>query len=199
MSSGYDTRPLSFSRLLLAFVLLSVLTVASYALTAQVLLPVQQTLFGAVPVAIVAIFLPQGVKVIATWMLGWLVVPMMLPAVILSTNLFGSPDVSEPVQLLFSMVWLVSAPLAFDLLRMAGIDIAHPPRQQVSWRILPVIGVLASVLNTVFDRLFLPTAAGPALTFVDTFRLIVADFFGVLAVLMFAMAYFRWWRVRHPA
>jgi hypothetical protein len=68
------------------------------------------------------IFLPHGMFVLLAWVYGWLMVPLVLPALLVSAAFVVGPEYMTPTVALLATARLVSVMAAFEVLRMLGRD-----------------------------------------------------------------------------
>lgn len=141
--------------------------------------------------AISLVYLPHGVLVLLAWFYGWLSVPIVLPATVLSVWLLRGTDALTAMVFLLVAIKCVAAPLAFDLFRLAGID-ARGPGQALNWRVLFLIGLVQSVISNQ-ARFWLGccgdlSADQLMLAFSGS---VLGDMVGLLAVMLGAMFFFR--------
>jgi hypothetical protein len=137
------------------------------------------------------IYLPHGVQILLTWVYGWMVVPIVLPAALLATYLVVGPEAFGPSMLLVAALKVVTTPLTFDLFRMAGVD-ARGQAMALNWKVLFLIGLLASVFNNLlrFGLACCGELSSRELLLGYTGS-IIGDMIGVTVVMLGAMAFSR--------
>lgn len=176
--------------------IVSAITFLAYSISFELVLPLERMASGRPELQAIVVYLPHGVKIIAAWMMGWWSLPFLLPAVVLSNMVFLGDGTLTATSLAMSVLTLVTAPLAFDLCRIAGFDLSLRGGRRVQWRALPLVGFVASVLNVIPAFIANPTTEAPQATFSDMASFVLGDTLGVIAALLVAMLAFRWWR-RH--
>lgn len=138
--------------------------VLCFGVTALLIYPVQFSLLGDISVYASLVFLPHGVRVLATWILGWKAVPPLFVAGIIADYLFSttSRQVFLESGLLQSYsVGAMSALLAFESFRLFRKNSYAGGVQVLDWKRLLMVGALASVFNSigqsvVYSGLILP-------------------------------------------
>ena len=120
------TRLQTFGIVIVAYML-------AHGLTAWLITPVQALLLPDVTDFASLAYLPHGVRVLATWLLGPIAfVPLALGA-FLSELMFTPSDVSQatqPVILLSIVAGAAASPLAFEMMRGFGFNLyARQPRR----------------------------------------------------------------------
>ena len=91
----------------------------------MVVTPIQSVFLPEMTVFASLIYLPHGVRVLATWAYGWKAIPALIVGASLSVLLFSpSEDLNflEPALIESLLVGAASAYIAFELLRLAGFD-----------------------------------------------------------------------------
>lgn len=92
------------------------------------------------------VYLPHGVGVLLTWVYGWLAVPILLPAALLSVFLLVGSDGFGPNIAALVTLKVLAVPLTFEIFRLGGID-ARGSGMALNWRVLLLIGLMGAVLN----------------------------------------------------
>lgn len=143
------------------------------------------------------VYLPHGVQILMTWVYGWMVVPIILPAALLATFLIVDPENFRPAILLLATLKVIAIPFTFDLFRLAGID-ARGQAMALNWKVLFLIGLVASVFNNLL-RFWLAccgelSSSELLLSYTGS---IIGDMIGVTVVMVGAVVFFRAIRVRN--
>lgn len=143
------------------------------------------------------IYLPHGVQILLTWIYGWMVVPVVLPAALLATFLIIGPEAFGPAMVLLATLKVITIPFTFDLFRLAGID-ARGQAMALNWKVLFLIGLVASVFNNLL-RFWLAccgelSSSELLLSYTGS---IIGDMIGVTVVMVGAVVFFRAIRLRH--
>jgi len=181
------TRLQTFGIVIVAYVL-------AHGLTAWLITPVQALLLPDVTDFASLAYLPHGVRVLATWLLGPIAfVPLALGA-FLSELMFTPSDVSQatqPVILLSIVAGAAASPLAFEMMRGFGFNLyARQPRRG-HWKWLLLVGWIASFTNslaqsTIFSQSILP---GEAVTVLVIYA--IGDLIGLVVTTLLLMMVFR--------
>ncbi|HIK69886.1 MAG TPA: hypothetical protein EYF99_07930 [Pseudomonadales bacterium] len=106
------------------------------------------------------LFLPHGIRVFATYFMGFRALPPLLIGQLICLQLFPHPGNS----LAMCLVGASCAPLAFEIFRQADIRLYHSKgAQSLNWRALLLVGIIASLINDIGSRLILSVDAPAAL------------------------------------
>lgn len=177
----------TFGHVIVAYIL-------AHGLTAWLITPVQALLLPDVTAFASLVYLPHGVRVLATWLLGPIAfVPLALGA-FLSELMFTPPEVSQatdPVILLSIVAGAAASPLAFEMMRGFGFNLyARQPRRG-SWKWLLLVGSIASITNslaqsTIFSQSILP---GESVTVLAIYA--IGDLIGLVITTLLLMMVFR--------
>lgn len=137
------------------------------------------------------VYLPHGVNILLTWIYGWLAVPILLPASMLSVFLLVGQDGFGPDVALIVTLKVLAVPLTFDLFRIGGVD-ARSASMALNWRVLFLIGLLGAVLNNLIRHWLgcCGTFTGDELLASFT-GAILGDMIGLAVVMVGAMLFFR--------
>lgn len=181
-----------------SFLIIAAAYVFCHGLTALLVTPVQQTFLSEITVFASLVYLPHGVRVLATWLWGWKAVfPLFLGAFV-SELLFTPTQIqafTEPVLLQSIAVGALSAPIAFGLFRLAGRNLYAGQSRRMNWKWLLLVGAVASIINSVgqsyvYSGLIVPEdAIAVLLTYA------VGDLVGLMVSMLALMLIFRWIRV----
>lgn len=135
-----------------ATLLVSCAFVVAFFLTFGVLVDVERQISAPLANFTSLIFLPHGVRVLSAWLYGWQSSLYMLPGVIVAyLYLYGF--YIDAGLAAGHVVGLICAPLAFTLLRAAGMDLRPSRRRRTHWRDMLLVGAVASVFNSGFSGL----------------------------------------------
>ena len=140
----------------LFFLIIVFAYVLCHGLTALVVTPVQSLVLPEVTVFASLIYLPHGVRVLATWAYGWKAVPALIVGTSLSVWLFSAPeDVNflQPALIEGILVGSASAFVAFEITRLAGFDFYFGGSRKLQWKGLIAVGALSSVINSLGQTL----------------------------------------------
>lgn len=172
--------------------------VAGFALTSFVIAPVQGLFFPEITVFASLMYLPHGIRVLATWALGWRAIPVLAIANYLAASLF-MPDSTltflEPAHAMGVLVGAVSAYAAFEISRAIGVNLYFGKGQRLSWKGILVVGVLASVINAIAQSY----VYGGLIDIGDRLPVLMVyllgDVIGLIVCLVALMFVFRWQRL----
>lgn len=169
-----------------------------HALTSYVVAPIQSVLFPDMTVFASLLFLPHGVRVLATWAYGWTAVPALTAAGGLSAWLFRSQaelNILQPALLSGIVMGAVSALLAFELLRLLGNNVYAGRSHRLNWVGLLSIGGLSSLINSIGQTFIHAGLAGfeNAATLFVVFA--IGDLAGLIICMIALMLIFRWVRL----
>lgn len=182
----------------MSLVIIILAYVLCHGLTAMVVTPVQSLVLPEITVFASLVYLPHGVRVLATWAYGWKAVPALAVGVSISAWLFRpSDDLSflEPVLIQGILVGSASAFIAFEIVRLAGFNFYFGGSEKLQWKGMIAVGALSSVINSLGQTLVYSGL-------IDLEKIIgvwaiyaAGDLIG-LVVCMFALLFiFRWSRV----
>jgi len=171
--------------------------ILAHGLTAMLITPLQARLLPDVTSFASLLYLPHGVRVLATWLLGRVAILPLCVGAFLSEWMFagaGIGSVTEPVILISILVGAASAAVAFELMRAFGLNLYATERLRVHWKWLLLVGTLASVVNSVGQSLVFSGAILPEWSVVVLVVYAVGDLLGLIATTFILMLVFRWLR-----
>jgi len=179
------------------FLLVVLAYVLCHGLTAMVVTPIQSVFLPEMTVFASLIYLPHGVRVLATWAYGWKAIPGLIAGVSLSAWLFSpSEDLNflEPALIEGILVGAASAFIAFELARFAGYNFYFGGSKKLRWKGMIAVGALASVINSLGQTLVYSDL-------IDLEKIIgvwavyaVGDLIGLIVCMVVLMLVFRWSR-----
>ncbi len=179
-----------FSVIMTAYVL-------CHGLTALLVTPIQQEFLSEITLFASLVYLPHGVRVLATWLWGWKAFFPLYAGACLSDLIFTPAEDMAVLResLPFSVgAGALSALLAFELIRLFGHNLYAGQENKIDWKGLLVVGALASVINSTlqsitFSGVILPEhAASVFVTYA------VGDLIGLFVSMLALMLIFRWIR-----
>jgi hypothetical protein len=181
----------------LNFLIIVLLYVLSHGLTALVVTPFQNIFSPEVTVFASLMYLPHGVRVLATWAYGWKAIPALIVGSSLSAWLFSpSEDLNflEPALIESLLVGAASAFIAFELARFAGYNFYFGGSKKLRWKGMIAVGALSSVINSLGQTLVFSEL-------IDLEKIIkvwavyaVGDLIGLIVCMVVLMLVFRWSR-----
>ena len=143
------TRLNEFAVIFIAFVL-------AFALVDFVVAPIQHQFVSSSVMAGSLLFIPHGIRVLSVWLCGARALLPLIAAEFLGGIFLWQPDVSLDVLLGSSMVGGLCVYLAFELFRLAGIELRPDGKDSAltNWKSLILLASIASVFNSVGKQIF---------------------------------------------
>lgn len=183
----------------MAYLLIIAAYVVGFGLTTFVIAPVQGVFLPEITVFASLMYLPHGIRVLATWASGWRAIPALVMANFVSAALFV-PDSTlaflEPGRAAGILVGAASAFVAFEISRAAGLNLYFGGGRPVNWRGILAVGILASILNAIGQSY----AFGSLIDIGDRLPVLMVfllgDVIGLIVCLITLMFVFRWQRLR---
>ena len=180
------------------FLIIVLLYVLCRGLTALVITPVQSVFLPEVTVFASLMYLPHGVRVLATWACGWKAVPALIVGVSLSAWLFSpSEDLNflEPALIESILVGSASAFIAFELARLAGYNFYFGGTKKLRWKGMIAVGALSSVINSLGQTLVYSELIDWEVIIGVWAIYAAGDLIGLIVCMVVLMLIFRWSRV----
>src|SRR6056297_1775160 len=167
---------------------------AAYTFTEAVVMPLQAKFAPGLAPGLSLLFLPHGVRVIATWMLGWQSVPAILPGnVIVFYLLFADhPQMTWLCILTGIAVSCLIVPLVFDALSRLGMSGLFASGGRPRLRPVLIGGIIASIANAAFLTMFLDAGH------VSFVGVIIGDTLGLILLLTILLCAFRFYLDKPP-
>lgn len=169
-----------------------------HGLTTFIIAPVQTYLLRDITMFASLMYLPHGIRVLSTMLMGWRAIPPLFVGNYVSAYLFtdaSASELMEPVLFQSLLVGATSAFLAFEVFRLTGNSVYGKVSKRPLWRHLILVGALSSILNSV-GQSYLMT------DFLDKLALVklaltfgVGDIIGLLVTTFALMLIFRWVRL----
>ena len=182
----------------MSFFIIIAAYVLCHGLTALVVTPVQSIVLPEITVFASLVYLPHGVRVLATWILGWKAVPALVAGVSISAWIWSpSEDLNflEPALAGGILVGSASAFVAFEIARLVGINVYLGGSRRLKWKGLIAVGALSSVVNSLGQTLVYSGI-------IDLEKVIgvwavyaIGDLVGLIVCMVVLMFVFRWSRV----
>lgn len=143
------------------------------------------------------LFLPHGVALLSTWVLGWRAFLPLFAATVFALALGRGIEAVTVTMLLLMAVKAATMPAAFDLFRLCKIDARGDGAFMFNWRLLMLIGFLSSMLNNLWRYMLNCCGDMTASKMLAAYSLsIFGDMMGVLVVMLGMMLVFRHMRQR---
>jgi hypothetical protein len=176
-------------------ILMSALTGAYFSMlwvSWNVVVPLQAMIFG--EVFGVLLFLPNGIKILTIYTLGWRGFFYLLPVVVLHFMTLSdwNSNYNELITMAVMSLW---APcISFNVLHWLRVIAPQPMTLRLNWRELLCVGLLSGFLNSIL----LTTGFDQGLK--EVAFITIGDVLGFLVVLLAAMLVMRWMRfARHQS
>lgn len=169
-----------------------------HGLTALVVTPVQSVVLPEKTVFAALIYLPHGVRVLATWAFGWRAIPALVIGSSIAVWLFTPDenlDLLEPAMLESIIAGAVSAFLAFELMKVAGFNFYLGSKKRLDWKGMLMIGAISSVINSIAQTLIFSGFIGLDQFIEVLFMYTVGDLAGLILCMFALMFVFRWFRL----
>ncbi|MHC9235770.1 hypothetical protein ACX9MO_08985 [Pseudooceanicola sp. 502str34] len=186
-------------KLLQNFVVVIGAYILAHGLTDFLITPLQMRLLPDVTAFASLVYLPHGVRVLTTWLMGRIAFLPLAVGAFFSEVLFTPVEISsatDPVILTSIAVGAASSIAAFEVLRLLGLSLYAGQARRVNWRWLLLVGAMASVINSVGQAVVF---SGVILS--ETFALVMltyalGDLIGLSVTALVLMLIFRWMRLR---
>lgn len=179
------------------FLIVMVTYIVCHGATALIVTPIQEYFISEVTVFASLMYLPHGVRVLATWLLGWkAIVPLFLGSYI--SEILFTPDhvraIIEPVVLVSISVGAVSALAGFALVKLFGRNIKASEKPTIVWKWLLLVGAVASVFNSLGQSIVFSGLIVPQDVFAVFATYAAGDLIGLLVTMVALLLIFRWIR-----
>lgn len=171
--------------------------ILAHGVTASVVTPVQSIFMPEYTVFASLIYLPHGVRVLATWAFGWKAIPALIIGVSMSAWLFSPThdlDFLKPALMMGILVGAFSAFLAFELVRRVGYDCYFGSSRNLNWKAMMIIGAIPSIINSVGQTIVFSGLLGLDRLPVSLAIYAVGDLVGLIVCMVVLMLCFRWVR-----
>ena len=143
------------------------------------------------------LYLPHGVRVLATWAMRWRAIPALFVGLALSNILFLSADMKvhfDAVMIPAILVGAASSFLAFEVIRFLGYDFYYGGGGRIEWKGLIAIGALSSLIHSVFQSLIHSNLMSFEALVLAPLIYVLGDIAGLVACMLALMFIFRWLR-----
>mgnify|MGYP000323109562 CR=1 FL=1 len=176
--------------------------ILSHGLVQLVEMPMQQRAMPDVTPFASLIYLPHGVRVLASWLLGWkAILPLFLGA--LASHIIFEPESmishlsdSDFFFLLSLMIGAAVAVCAFELLMLIGLNLYSGPYRRVKWTGILLVGIVASVLNALGQSLAFSGIVLPEVVSQVFWTYVIGDTMGLIVTMVVLALAFRFMRKR---
>ncbi len=179
------------------FFTITMIYVLCYGLTSFFVTPIQKTFLSEATVFASLIYLPHGVRVLATMFYGWKAIAPIILGNILAGFFFAPQAVLERELLPWLLPIIVascSSYMAFELFRFFGKDYYAKVDANLNWTQILSVGFTASIINSIGQSIILGSmfnlVENPFVFLIFT----IGDTMGLLVSLFVLMLVFRWIR-----
>ena len=150
-----------------------------------VIMPIETMMVERNVALVSLLYLPHAVRVLGAWMVGQKSILALIPASV-CVYCVTRPDTGPLTQadFIIPMVGTLCAPVAFELMRVAQIDVYPKSTGVISWRTLVFAGLLSSIINSFLSTLFLEGRFLIQDTFNVLPRFIIGDVMGLVIALL---------------
>lgn len=164
---------------------------ASLGLVNSVILPIQATILPEISPFAALVFLPHGVRVVATWMYRERALVPLLIAHMITYRLFYWHGETTAENMVAVLSGSFCAFIALQLFNFSRIDVSLSNLNISHWRTLIVFGFIASIFNALGNTMALGSALGSELHLSVLITFLIGDTLGTAACLLILMAGFR--------
>ncbi|GGA94738.1 hypothetical protein [Allosediminivita pacifica] len=176
------------------------LYVASHAITALCITPLQSYVLGDATTYASLLYLPHGIRVLSVWFLRWKAVPGLILGGALSEWIFTDPETLRtlaPVLVPSILVGALSTIVIFETLRHLGTSGYAGTGRRVEGRALVVVGLASSLLNSIGQMIVFDSYVSPGSSTGIMLLYAVGDIAGMFAVLFAGLWVYRrgGWRI----
>lgn len=189
-----------FAVTLKQIVIASSLYLLAYWLSRNVLYAAQLAVLDPIDLPASIISLTHGIKILCAWIYGWKAVLLLAPAVLIHAFMgAGIEGAPQPLYALGVFLILVTAPLAFTVMRLFGIDVIDNATLATNWRVLLFVGLVSAVMNAFVIHILGYSILPSQQHLGGMLRVVAGNMLGLLAVMLIAMLALRWqrgWRHR---
>ncbi|MBW3243716.1 hypothetical protein KUV57_13670 [Epibacterium sp. DP7N7-1] len=185
----------------------NIIVVACYilchGLVQVVTMPIQLKVLPDVTPFASLIYLPHGVRVLTSWLLGWrAVLPLFLGS--FGAHAIFHPDSMishlwffDPIFLLSLTIGATAAVGSFELLKIIGLNLYAGPYRRVKWTGVLLVGIVASVLNALGQSFAFSGIVVTDVVSLVFWTYVFGDAIGLLATMIVLALVFRFMRHLH--
>lgn len=188
----------SYSKYALSFGIIVTAFFGAYWVTAMVVTPLQSALFGNTEVWRSIVYLPHGVCVLATMLIGWRAI---LPLTLSSGGglyLFSADHLAASGPFFGVLVAFMTAAcafIAFEVFRYFGRNYYANPSFNVHWRSVFAVGILAAMIGAVGKSILYGATQSWSGSFHHYLGAVSGSICGLFALMFVVMLLFRWMRI----
>ena len=138
------------------FLIIAACYLLAYGLTSYLITPIQRYFLPEITAFASLVYLPHGVRILATWYWGWKAILPIVCGSIMASAIFNETSMTEflePKMIEAQIVSACCAFVAFELARGAGFNFYARAGSKIHWKQLAAIGALASLINSIGSSL----------------------------------------------
>ena len=180
------------------FIVITMAYILCHGLTALLVTPIQQEFLSEITIFASLVYLPHGVRVLATWLWGWKAFFPLYVGGCLSTLIFTPEHEQALIQESLHLsvgAGALSALLAFEAMRLLGRNLYAGKSNRIDWKGLLIIGAAASVINSVLQSFIYSGVILPEHAVSTFMTYAVGDLVGLFVSMLALMMIFRWIRL----
>ena len=180
------------------FIVITMAYVLCHGLTALLVTPIQQDFLSDVTIFASLVYLPHGVRVLATWLWGWKAFFPLCAGAYISEIIFTPAGEQAIVQESLNVsiaAGALSALLAFEAMRLLGRNFYAGGNTRIDWKGLLLIGAIASVINSVLQSVIYSGVILPEHATLTLVTYAIGDLIGLFVSMIALMIIFRWIRL----
>lgn len=162
-------------------------------LTYLVIFPIQNAVFGDIPLYASLLYLPHGARVLAARFYGWKAVLFLAPATLQSHYYLSGWVGGSNINLIPVLGSILCAPISFWIFGKVNDAMFDGKKSFDDWRSMLAIGVLASLLNAISVDLY-HSDLPPMEMLRATLAYLIGDITGLFFTMYLLMLSFRWVR-----
>ncbi|GHF73295.1 hypothetical protein [Seohaeicola zhoushanensis] len=184
-------------KVLADFAVVVVAYILAHGIIALLVTPLQMRVLPEITPFASLIYLPHGVRVLTTWLLGRVAFAPLCLGAFLAEVIFTPPEVSlaaRPTIMMSIAVGAFSALLAFEVMKMFGHDLYAGGSLRIHWKWLLIVGILASIFNSIGQAVVFSGTILSEHSLAVLLTYAVGDTIGLVATTLVLMLVFRWLR-----
>jgi hypothetical protein len=168
------------------FAVIFIAYLIAFAIVDFVVEPVQRYFVSSSTIVGSLLFIPHGIRVLATWLCGVRAILPLILAEFLGSMWLWQPDVGTSVILGSSMVGGLCVYLTFEVFRLTGIELQSGGKDSglTNWKSLILLAGIASIFNSIGKQIFFENLAPLADEILIVSMFWMGDTVGTLACLL---------------
>ena len=180
------------------FLIIIAAYVLCHGITTFLVAPVQKLFLSHITIFASLMYLPHGVRLLATWLMGWRAVIPLFAGALISNIVFTSAQdraITDAVIYQSLSVGALSAYASFAFLKLLGLDLYANESRTLDWKWLLAAGALASVFNSVGQSIVYFGMIYPEEALATLAIYAFGDLIGLIVSMIVLMMIFRWIRL----